>query len=272
MDEMRSDRMVIPWRIFGSSQRAGSTDQPVIGRFTRSMGDSALPKSGLTTLFRRDDHSRLAIHRPKRLMKGGCPAVEEARQARIDTGGQVMDPASLKRNGGVDPIRRDMAEVAHFMIRRLDEYLLKIFRGDGLMTSNRHGIGCWRGPGRNDAADLVAADHVEGFGAEYGRLTANPEPAALHRRTVEHRLAKPRRLLSSDEVRDLRSILKRSTDGTVTVDDLAQSRRLVTQISPSVAPRNALDGDMPRPGAGRHDDRGRGGCRYDRGAIGRSPR
>lgn len=238
MNELQADRMVIPWRLFGSSHNTEFSDQPVISRFTRSMDVSRLPQVGLKTFFRKDDASRLAIHFPKRLMKGGKALKTDKEPHWIDAGGRTVNSGSLTWNGGRNVIHRDMAEVAHFMIKSLDEYLLKIFRGDGLMNSSRHGIDYWRGADHDDTSDLIVADNVAGFQDEYERLKADPELAALHRRAVDLRFEKLEKILANKDVQSLKSILGRSTNGTITSDDVAESRRLVTQMSPGpVAPQ-----------------------------------
>ncbi|WP_062762378.1 polysaccharide pyruvyl transferase family protein [Falsirhodobacter sp. alg1] len=245
MQDKSSDMMVIPWRMFGSSHNAEFQDRPVIERFTQSMDASARPKVGVKTLFRNSDNLRLAIHFPKPLMKGGKPVESPANSSWIDAGGQPLDPVGLTWNGGRQTIHRDLAEVAHFMIKSLDEYLLKIFRGDGLMNSSRHGIDYWRNADYNDVSDLVVADNVSGFVEERDRLFADPVLAELHRRSVANRFAKLENILANPDVQTLRGILKKSTSGELTEEDALRSRELVKQMSPVVKTDKLIDGDVP---------------------------
>ncbi|CAM3049673.1 polysaccharide pyruvyl transferase family protein [Paracoccus nototheniae] len=245
MDERSADMMVIPWRMFGSSHNMEFEDRPVIERFTQSMDASTLPKVGVKSLFRQADKLRLAIHFPKNVMKGGEPVGTPVEQVWIDAGGQTLTREVLTWNGGRQTIHRDLAEVAHFMIKSLDEYLLKIFRGDGLMNSSRHGIDYWRGADHNQVSDLVVADNVLGFEQERDRLFADPVLAELHRTSVAARFERLRTILANPDVQTLRGILKKSTSGTLEAEDIQISRALVTQMSPKIRTDNLIEGDIP---------------------------
>ncbi|QPM92346.1 glycosyltransferase family 2 protein [Pseudooceanicola algae] len=245
MTKRSADMMVIPWRIFGSSKRVNFKDQPVIERFTCSMSVSGLPKAGVKTLFRQSDDTRLAIHFPKPLMKGGKAITDPKKSLWIDAGGKKIDSGKLTWNGGKNKIHRDFAEVAHFMIKSLDEYLLKIFRGDGLMNSNRHGIDYWRNGDHNTESDLIVSDMCPGFEAEYDKLSADPELASLHQQAVAMRLKRVRKILTNPSVKELRDILKRSTQGSLKKSDVKRSRDLVTEMSPPPVPEVIMDGPIP---------------------------
>ena len=244
MNKKSAGMMVIPWRLFGSSQNMNFKDVPVIERFTQSMNTSELPKVGVKTLFRNSDDVRLAIHFPKFVKK--ADRTTEPEDAKwIDAGGKSIDQARLTWNGGRQKIHRDHAEVAHFMIKSLDEYLLKIFRGDGLMNSNRHGIDYWRNGDINEVSDLVVADNVSGFSEERDRLFADPVLSELHRKAVAGRLERLGKILANPDVQKLRNILQKSTNGDLQPEDIATSRELVTQMSPALKKENLIDGDVP---------------------------
>lgn len=245
LDSQRADMMVIPWRMFGSSHNIEFEDRPVIERFSHSMDAADLPKVGVKTLFRQGEGRRLAIHFPKPIMQGGEPVAGADEEVWIDAGGQTLDRDVLTWNGGRNVIRRDFAEVAHFMIKSLDEYLLKIFRGDGLMNSNRHGIDYWRKADHNAVADLVVSGNVPDFKREYARLCADPVLMELHDTAVAARFARLEQILANPDVQSLRKILKRSTDGTLQQDDIQISRDLVTQMSPAVKVEELIEGDLP---------------------------
>lgn len=245
MDDRAAGMMVIPWRMFGSSHHTEFQDRPVIERFTQSMDASNLPKVGVKTLFRQADKLRLAIHFPKNVMKGGEPVDSPVDQVWIDAGGQLLKREELTWNGGRQTIHRDFAEVAHFMIKSLDEYLLKIFRGDGLMNSSRHGIDYWRGADHNQVSDLVVADNVLGFEQERDRLFADPVLADLHRTAVAARFARLGTILANPDVQQLRGILQKSTSGNLEPEDIVISRNLVRQMSPAVKTDSLIEGDIP---------------------------
>lgn len=244
MEDKAAGMMVIPWRLFGSSNNIEFEDRPVIERFTQSMDAAALPKVGVKTLFRQADDVRLAIHFPKFVKRAGEP-VTQSDAAWIDAGGETLSQQGLTWNGGRQKIRRDHAEVAHFMIKSLDEYLLKIFRGDGLMNSNRHGIDYWRNGDHNQVSDLVVADNVSGFAEERDRLFADPVLSQLHRKAVAARFEKLGKILANPDVQTLRRILKKSTEGGLQPEDIQTSRNLVKQMSPVVSTAKLIDGEVP---------------------------
>ncbi|TQS70061.1 hypothetical protein ERN12_15555 [Rhodobacteraceae bacterium] len=240
-----ADMMVIPWRLFGSSHNETYEDRPIIDRFTQSMDVAKLPKVGVKTLFRQSRNKRLAIHFPKPLMKGGKKVEDTSDEIWIDAGGKVLNQATLTWNGGRNKIHRDFAEVAHFMIKSLDEYLLKIFRGDGLMNSNRHGVDYWRGADKNDVADLIVADNIAGFHEEYARLQSDPVLADFHKKAVKSRFERLESILANHDVQALRAILRRATSGSLTQDDIVEARRLVNHMSPSIKKEKLIEGDVP---------------------------
>lgn len=245
MNDRSAGMMVIPWRMFGSSHNMQFEDRPVIERFTQSMDASNLPKVGVKSLFRQADKLRLAIHFPKNVMKGGEPVGTPVEQVWIDAGGQLLKHQELTWNGGRQTIHRDLAEVAHFMIKSLDEYLLKIFRGDGLMNSSRHGIDYWRGADHNQVSDLVVADNVSGFEQERDRLFADPMLAELHKKSVAARFERLEAILANPDVQQLRGILQKSTTGTLQEEDVLRSRELVKQMSPKIRTDKLIEGDIP---------------------------
>jgi|GEM_PF-49922 len=244
MQDRSADMMVIPWRLFGSSHNLEFDDRPVIERFTQSMDAANLPKVGVKTLFRQAKDVRLAIHFPKPLLRAG-ELINRRAASWIDAGGQPLKREGLTWNGGRQTIHRDFAEVAHFMIKSLDEYLLKIFRGDGLMNSNRHGIDYWRNADHNQVSDLVVADNVSGFRQERDRLFADPILAELHRKSIATRLEKLEKILANPDVQQLRSILKKSTMGGLQEEDIQRSRDLVRLMSPGVRTDRMIEGKIP---------------------------
>lgn len=245
MEQSNASMMVIPWRIFGSSNNFSFEDRPVIDRFTASMDISGNPKSGVKTLFRRDDSLRLAIHFPKKVMKNGEGTAAEEEHLWIDPAGNHLDASKLTWNGGKNKIGRECAEIAHFMIKSLDEYILKIFRGDGLMNSSRHGIDYWSSADRNNSYDLKVNEIAPGFRKEYFRLMSDSKLLELHKISVTKRHDKLNEILKNDSANRLRELLKRSTQGSLTKEELAESRELVTALSPRKVAANVLEGSVP---------------------------
>lgn len=245
MNEKSADMMVVPWRLFGSSYHTKFEDRPVTERFTQSRDVSELPKAGVKTLFRRSDFHRLGIHFPRPHMKGGKVVSPTSDITWVDAGGQLLRSKRLSWNGGGQTIHRDYAEVAHYMIKSLNEYLLKIIRGDGLMNSNRHGIDYWRKADHNQVTDLVVAENLAGFREERDRLFADPLLADLHRKAVSALFERLETLLANPQVLELQEILGKSTAGKLRQEDIARSRELVTLMSPKVDAKKMIEGDIP---------------------------
>ncbi|MCE6968663.1 glycosyltransferase family 2 protein [Cereibacter sphaeroides] len=246
MEARGTGMMVIPWRIFGSSRNYTFEDRPVIERFRTSMSIANLPNKGVKTLFRQHEALRLAIHFPKVIRKNGRSVADAADFRWTDPDGNPMAPGRLSWNGGKNVVRRDAAEVAHFMIKSLDEYILKIFRGDGLMNSSRHGIDYWRGADCNEAEDLAVADCAPHFAAELARLRADPELTRLHDAAVAMRKARLEGLMLNEATVRLKRILKDSTEGVLQPAQIEESRRIVTALSPAWVPGSALAEEVPQ--------------------------
>ncbi|RNF34018.1 glycosyltransferase family 2 protein [Paracoccus methylarcula] len=246
MEAANATMMVVPWRIFGSSKQLTFKDRPVIDRFDLSMDISNNPKVGVKTLFKQNENLRLAIHFPKKVMQNGQSLASDDDFHWIDPDGNRLDPGKLTWNGGKNRILRENAEVAHFMIKSLDEYMLKIFRGDGLMNSNRHGIDYWRSADKNESLDLKLAKLAPKFRSKLRRLKSDKELNDLHCRAVENCTNRLRNVLKSEASVQLRNILKRSTEGKITEAEVIESRNLVKSLSPAKVSENTLTGDIPR--------------------------
>jgi len=246
MERQNASMMVIPWRIFGSSHLDALDGRPVIERFTKSMDIDGLPNVGVKTLFRRNDGLRLAIHFPKPIFQKGKIVSPSDSYLWIDPDGNPVDSRKLTWNGGKNVIRRNRAEIAHFMIKSLDEYILKIFRGDGLMNSSRHGIDYWRSADRNQATDLMVAESAPMFWHEYENLISDPELKILHERSIEVRKGRIAKLLQNDKTARLKQILSSSTKGGLTEAQVQESRDIVAALSPPKLPQGTLVGDAHR--------------------------
>lgn len=235
--------MVIPWRIFGSSGQRRFHDRPVTGRFTRSQDVSDRPRVGVKTFFRHDPALRPWIHYPRRV---GADAPESR---WVDAGMQPLERASLTWKGGPAGLRRDLAEIAHFMVKSEDEYLLKILRGDGMLKVSRLGLRYWEEGDRNEATDLRLDPGPPGFAEGLAALRDDPVLGRLHRRAVRRRKAALARLKALPQVRTLRAILRRSSAGTLTGADVAEARRLAVAMSPgaSLPQQAAAGGCSPGP-------------------------
>lgn len=245
LDESSAEIMVVPWRIFGSSENFEYKDVPVLERFKASKDVSSNPKAGVKSFFKRDDRLRLAIHFPKKVMQNGksLPGADELKW--IDPDGNHLKPKTLTWNGGKNTIHRTQAEVAHFMIKSLDEYLLKIFRGDGLMNSNRHGVNYWSSADSNEVTDLEVLSCAPHFLSVLAELRRDQVLVKLHNKAVEDRMARLKSILESQDVSDLKEILKRSTQGELSSEDKKKSRAIVERLSPAEVKEDLLGDNVP---------------------------
>ncbi|PAU95032.1 hypothetical protein CK240_16780 [Paracoccus salipaludis] len=178
-------------------------------------------------------------------MKNGEGSAANEEHLWIDPDGNHLDASKLTWNGGKNKIGREHAEVAHFMIKSLDEYILKIFRGDGLMNSSRHGIDYWSSADKNDSYDLKLTKIAPKFREEYNRLRSDSILLELHKKSVANRHARLNEILENDAANRLRELLKHSTQGRLAKDELAESRELVTALSPRKVVENVLEGSIP---------------------------
>lgn len=193
LKDRSADRMVIPRRIFGASGKVTFKDRPVIERFTRSMDVSDLPKTAVRTLFRQAGDLRMSIHFPQPV----------AGASWIDAGGRALSSEGLTWNGGTWTIHRDLAEIAHYGTKSLDEYLLKLCHGDRLDEEARSRLEAWRRPAQNRATDLDVIANAPRFRPELDRLMADPVLAELHRNAVAARSARLARILAKPQMRKL---------------------------------------------------------------------
>lgn len=240
MKEHEASAMVIPWRVFGSSGLSDFNDAPVLQRFKLSKSAANNPRAGVKTLFKNDPALRLAIHFPKKYRKGGKTLHPSFEEKWVDAGGKLLDQRQTTWNGGKQTLHRGYAEVAHFMIKSVDEYALKIFRGDGLMNSNRHGLSYWTSADFNDTDDLNLLDLAPNFHDELSKLREDPELSSLHNKSVAGRMQRLEALKKQSESGILIDILKRCATGSLVDEDAEQARALVSTLSPGVKKSSSL--------------------------------
>lgn len=246
LEARSAEMMVIPWRLFGSSGQFVFEDAPVIQRFRRSISVDRPIKAGVKTLFRRAPRLRLAIHFPKR-SKDRREAPEAETETRwIDAGGRVLDAARLTWNGGKQEIRRDFAEIAHYMIKSLDEYMLKIFRGDGLMNSSRHGVDYWVAADRNEADDLDVLGYAPRFQEVFASLRRDPILLELHGRSIKARYERIEGLMKNSSARRLRNLLAQSGGAGLSTAEADDARAITNALAPPRLPVAIVEDGMPR--------------------------
>ncbi len=121
----------------------------------------------------------------------------------LDGSGRAMTTLAEDRSlNGIDCRGAyDLVVLDHYALRSLDSYLVKMFRGDVVVSGKQVSQRYWRTRNRNDdntssfeRADLAAR-------AEYDKLIADPELAQLHEAACAAHEGRIQTLLSDPEYR-----------------------------------------------------------------------
>ena len=171
--------MPLTWRFFGSAGAQGPDGRLVIERLTRAAGDDFVKGFGVKTLFRRMDHLRLAIHRPRIIRK-------RERQGPLDLNwingsgdpvdGKVMSWRQTRQTAGYG-----LGQVNHYGVKSAEEYLLRRLRGDVLNNHGKYDRDYFARFDRNEVTDLTAAAMAPRVAALTARLLREPAVARAAR-------------------------------------------------------------------------------------------
>lgn len=185
--------MPLTWRFFGSAGQDRSDDRPVIERLTRAADDGFVKGFGVKTLFRRMDHLRLAIHRPRvirRRDRHGSVALNWINGSGKPVDGTVMSWRQTRHTAGYA-----LGQVNHYAVKSAEEYLLRRLRGDVLNNHGKYDGAYFRRFDRNEGSDRIAAAMAPRVGALMARLLREPavaEAARVIAARQAHRLARLR--------------------------------------------------------------------------------
>lgn len=181
------DGIVIPWRLFGSSDVREIVDAPVTEQFTRAIvPDTAypVPAGFFKTLFRTSGpFNQLGVHRPRQkpVEKAGLPVF-------VDGAGRALPEALTANNARLSLFGigsgRDLVEMNHYSVRSAAAFLVKKARG---LPNRRHksvDLAYWVERNFNMVEDRSIAAMRAGTEAEMARLMEVPGMAEMHRRAV----------------------------------------------------------------------------------------
>ncbi|MFQ6551099.1 glycosyltransferase family 2 protein [Aestuariibius insulae] len=231
MDSEGWDALVISWRLFGSSGQVELSEELVTEKFKHCSAPKS--KEGVKTLFKDPQGLHIGIHYPRSLTKNGVPIKDLSQQNWVNGSGEAINVDTLTWNNSKGRGGRDYAEIAHFMCKSLDEYMLKIFRGDGMMNSNRHGIGYWSHADQNTNTDLgFDSNNIVAMKAVLDDLKSDAELRELHDSAVKRQHIRLEGVLSKPGASELRDILKRSTDKSLSEADIERAKHIVKDLSP----------------------------------------
>lgn len=207
MDENAWDCHVSSWRLFGSGGLQFFEDKPVLQRFQHC--SDPRNREGVKTLFRNRPEIRPAIHMPKPLKKNQTPFIDSSELTWVNGSGEKINPKGITWKS--KEFGRDLTEIAHFMVKSVDEYIFKIFRGDGLLNKSRHGLGYWQNADQNDCSDLDLSHARHLMRPVYDKLMTDPQLAAYHSKALALRYERLNVIYSRSAAIELRDLLLKSS-------------------------------------------------------------
>lgn len=232
-----ADAMLVSWRLIGSSGQSKYKDRPVLERF--ATGSDPKNREGVKTFFRMSEDLRLAIHFPKPRKPGQQGA--RRKFSVIDASGNPVDITAMSWNGVKGVPGRDAAEIAHFMIKSSEEYLTKIFRGDGLVNSSRHGLEYWRSADQNDYADLDLSHAAAIARREMNKLLKDAVLADLHEESVRIRKQSISKIKSDDRVVIFEKVLRRASNNELEPGDELLAAQITQELSPKLIDKSRVE-------------------------------
>ena len=182
------DAISFCWKLFGHAQRESFVPGFVTEQFLWAAPEDSYPHfraSGLKTLSRNNDKFvRIRIHRPL--------VNQEAEDLQwVDAGGNKM-PVSYHKSGwsAHSAFAHDFARLHHYAVRSIDSFLVKRDRGRTNHINGDQGIDYWQSMNMNHSFDGSIIARLPAARAEYAKLIADPELAALHEAACDWHIAK----------------------------------------------------------------------------------
>ncbi|MFN3262367.1 MAG: glycosyltransferase family 2 protein [Pikeienuella sp.] len=173
------------WRLFGSGFVSAYEDAFVTERHLFAAHERANKPHqawGFKTAFRNDGaFAKLDVHRPK------APDPDRATGVRWITGsGAALPDSYLKAGWRATPRTAGYGLVTlnHYAVRSAESFLVKRDRGRVNHVDRDQGLAYWFRMNHNAVEERSILRHLPAAKAEFARLMADPEIAAMHRRAV----------------------------------------------------------------------------------------
>lgn len=192
-----ANMIALTWRLFGNADVAGYEDRFVTEQFTHCAPELVRKPHqawGFKTLFRNIDiYRKLGVHRPKGLR----PDLWD--QVRWLNGSGRPLPREMFRNGwrsSVETYGYDWVQLNHYALRSVESFLVKRDRGRVNHVDRDQGLNYWFRMNHNAVEDRSILRMIPAARAEFDRLMADPEIAALHEGAVAAHRAKIAELMA----------------------------------------------------------------------------
>lgn len=202
-----ASEMLVTWRFFGSAGRLRYTTTPVITRFQQAAPDDHARGYGFKTLFANTGALRMQIHHPN--LYG--PALRAGVVRRMVNGsGAIIDAADLHWKHTPETHGYGLAQVNHYAIRSIEEYLLRRMRGDAIGAHSRYDDAYFHRHDRNEITDTTARARAPEVAALRARLMKVPAIAAAQAEVTARMAARIARLRASpDYARQIAPLMRR---------------------------------------------------------------
>jgi len=192
------------WRLFGNADVTQFEDRFIIEQFTEC-APVFCPKPhqawGFKTAFRNLGHYRkFGVHRPKGLNPENLDVINWV------NGSGVLMPQKMLRNGWRSSTRTigyDLVTLNHYSLRSAQSFLVKRDRGRVNHVERDQGLNYWFRMNHNKVEDRSIQRMIPAAKAEFDRLMADPEIAAMHAACVAAHRAKIAELMGRPDYVDL---------------------------------------------------------------------
>jgi len=219
-----ADAIVLPWRLFG---HAGHVARPAglsVESYTRAIPPDALYPAlarFFKTLYRRAAMAAPGVHRPRQ--RGGAVPVWVDGSGRNLPAEFAGNPSRIMLWGA--PLATDLAQLNHYSVRSVQDFLLKRRRGLPNHTDKAIDLTYWVERNFNAVEDVSILAMVPATRAELTRLRALPDVAAAEAACSGRTQAMLAQALDDPEIVQLMGRLILASGSTA--PDAAQARALV---------------------------------------------
>lgn len=178
--------MSINWKVFGTSDLAQWSDEPVHRQFTRCAATGAGCNTWFKAILRRADlFRRLDAHGPAGYRADRAPGPWGSAGLRwVNSGGETVPhwhpEAPYQRQTAPALTTHANAQMNHYMIRSEESFALKRGTLSSAARKDRYTDGFYKLFNRNEAEDLSALRYTQAFDALHAEAMALPGVWELH--------------------------------------------------------------------------------------------